>query len=114
MPAVKRIVEGVSGVPANAQRLLCRGRVLADEASMESARVEDGDTLLLVTRAPETEANPNLARDPHAPENAEARGNGRGEGTIGDLSQMITSLLTANPAMLGAVGPAGGGGDRGV
>ena len=108
MPAVKRIVEGVSGVPANAQRLLCRGRVLADEASMESARVEDGDTLLLVTRAPETEANPNLARDPHAPENAEARGNGRGEGTIGDLSQMITSLLTANPAMLGAVGPAGG------
>ena len=78
MPAVKRIVEGVSGVPANAQRLLCRGRVLADEASMESARVEDGDTLLLVTRAPETEANPNLARDPHAPENAEARGNGRG------------------------------------
>ena len=109
---MKELVERVSGVPAATQRLLCRGRVLSDDASMESARVEDGDTLLLVKRAPErTEANPALANDPHAPENAEASGGraGVGGGTIGDLSQMITSLLTSNPAMLGAAMGAGGG-----
>jgi len=111
-PRVKELVERVSGVPAATQRLLCRGRVLSDDASMESARVEDGDTLLLVKRAPErAEANPALANDPHAPENAEASGGraGAGGGTIGDLSQMITSLLTSNPAMLGAAMGAGGG-----
>jgi len=41
-PRVKELVERVSGVPAATQRLLCRGRVLSDDASMESARVEDG------------------------------------------------------------------------
>ena len=108
---MKELVERVSGVPAATQRLLCRGRVLSDDASMESARVEDGDTLLLVKRAPETsgggDPNPALANDPHAPENAE-RGGGRGGtigngGAIGDLSRMITSLLTSNPGMLGAL-----------
>ena len=53
-PRVKELAERVSGVPASTQRLLCRGRVLSDDASMESARVEDGDTLLLVKGAPET------------------------------------------------------------
>ena len=114
---MKELVERVSGVPAATQRLLCRGRVLSDDASMESARVEDGDTLLLVKRAPETsgggDPNPALANDPHAPENAE-RGGGRGGtigngGAIGDLSRMITSLLTSNPGMLGAAMGAGGG-----
>ena len=114
---MKELVERVSGVPASTQRLLCRGRVLSDDASMESARVEDGDTLLLVKRAPETsggtDPNPALANDPHAPENAE-RGGGRGGtigngGAIGDLSRMITSLLTSNPGMLGAAMGAGGG-----
>ena len=105
---MKELIEGVSGVPAATQRLLARGRVLADEASMESARIEDGDTLLLVTAAPEGRANAELARDPHAPENAEGTGNGGNAGLIGDLSQMITSLLTSNPAALGIMGGGSG------
>ena len=105
---MKELIEGVSGVPAATQRLLARGRVLSDESSMESARIEDGDTLLLVTAAPESRANADLARDPHAPENAEGTGNGgNGNGNvrlIGELSQMITSLLTSNPAAMGVMG----------
>jgi len=98
-------VELESGVPASAQRLLCRGRVLADETSMESARVEDGDTLLLVQRAPDganAEGNPNLARDPHAPDNVESRG-AASVGHVGDLTGILTQLLANAGPMVGGI-----------
>lgn len=111
--ALKALVETASGVPASAQRLLCRGRVLADEISMENARVEDGDTLLLVQRAPDAEAgagagaNPNLARDPHAPDNVERRVAGRqgvaSIGDVGDLSGLITQLFANAAPMVGGM-----------
>lgn len=127
---VKAEIERASGVPIDAQRLLCRGRVLNDETSMERARVEDGDTLLLVQSAPAAANDTNTTNDamrddPHAPENVEnsrMRGmmgfpppgtGGTGMGTIGDLSHMIASMLAAVPFSTtgGTGGNAGAGGD---
>ena len=128
---VKAEIERASGVPVDAQRLLCRGRVLCDETNMERARVEDGDTLLMVQSAPPAangedgrdDAREALRDDPHAPENVENRmrgmmgfpppgagtGVGSGMGTIGDLSRMIATMLAAAPFSTGGAGGAGGG-----
>jgi len=132
---VKAEIERASGVPVHAQRLLCRGRVLCDETNMERARVEDGDTLLMVQSAPPAangedgrdDAREALRDDPHAPENVENRmrgmmgfpppgagtGVGSGMGTIGDLSRMIATMLAAAPFSTGGAGGAGGDGGAG-
>ena len=126
---VKAEIERASGVPMDAQRLLCRGRVLNDETNMERARVEDGDTLLLVQSAPAVNdtntTNDALRDDPHAPDNVEnnrMRGMmgfpppgtaGAGMGTIGDLSQMIASMLAAVPFSTTTGGTGGGNGGVG-
>ena len=107
---MKEIVERASGVPATRQRLLARGRVLSDDSSMESARVEDGDTLLLVTSEPDESGGREDGERSAEAGAASEDGQGEQAGVMGDLSSMITSLLTSNPAMLGAMAGSGGSG----
>ncbi|ACO62926.1 predicted protein, partial [Micromonas commoda] len=49
---LKGMIEPVCGVPAATQRLIHRGRVLKDDQRVSSARLTDGDTILLVQRPP--------------------------------------------------------------
>ena len=53
---LKGMIEPVCGVPAATQRLLHRGRVLKDDQRVSSARLTDGDTILLVQRPPDAPA----------------------------------------------------------
>ncbi|CAL6433177.1 predicted protein [Bathycoccus prasinos] len=81
--ALKKLVETKSGVKPAEQRILCRGRLVADETSLSSAPVENNDVLLMVRKAPEsaTARTPEgLRNDPHAPHNRENGMRGRGSG----------------------------------
>ena len=53
---LKGMIEPVCGVPAATQRLIHRGRVLKDDQRVSSARLTDGDTILLVQRPPDSPA----------------------------------------------------------
>lgn len=50
VPALKEHVATLTGVPAENQRLICRGKVLKDDHTLMDYNVEDGHTLHLVTR----------------------------------------------------------------
>ena len=113
--ALKVAVEVASGVPARAQRILCRGRVLMDDTTLSSARVEDGDTLLLV-RASEDVGGGDRGDDASsdAGRRANAEGGGNGTSTLGsaasgnefgDLSNAIAQLFGGS-ALASAVGGA--------
>ena len=101
--ALKKLVETKSGVKPAEQRILCRGRLVADETSLSSAPVENNDVLLMVRKAPEsaTARTPEgLRNDPHAPHNRENGMRGRGSG-----------LRSIEEVMGRAVGGGGGGGE---
>ncbi|CAM6047912.1 unnamed protein product [Sphagnum compactum] len=50
VPALKEHLATVVGVPADNQRLICRGKVLKDDQLLSAYNVEDGHTLHLVAR----------------------------------------------------------------
>ncbi|KAH7433853.1 hypothetical protein KP509_07G089300 [Ceratopteris richardii] len=50
VPALKEQIGGLTGVPPENQRLICRGRVLKDDHKLSDYNVEDGHTLHLVPR----------------------------------------------------------------
>ncbi|KAG0585816.1 hypothetical protein KC19_2G041700 [Ceratodon purpureus] len=52
VPALKEQLASVVGVPAESQRLICRGKVLKDDQLLSAYNVEDGHTLHLVARQP--------------------------------------------------------------
>ena len=75
--ALKKLVETKSGVKPSEQRILCRGRLVADDTSLSSAPVENNDVLLMVRKAPESaqaRTPEGLRNDPHAPHNRENGG----------------------------------------
>ena len=49
---LKRMLEDQCGVAADAQRLICRGRLMSDEARVSEYDVQEGTTLHLVLRRP--------------------------------------------------------------
>ncbi|CAM6036842.1 unnamed protein product [Sphagnum compactum] len=50
VPALKEKLAALVGVPADNQRLICRGKVLKDDQLLSAYNVEDGHTLHLVAR----------------------------------------------------------------
>ncbi|CAM6009484.1 unnamed protein product [Sphagnum balticum] len=50
VPALKEKLAALVGVPADSQRLICRGKVLKDDQLLSAYNVEDGHTLHLVAR----------------------------------------------------------------
>uniref|UniRef100_A0A0C9RMY1 TSA: Wollemia nobilis Ref_Wollemi_Transcript_9874_3873 transcribed RNA sequence n=1 Tax=Wollemia nobilis TaxID=56998 RepID=A0A0C9RMY1_9CONI len=52
IPALKEQIAGLTGVPLERQRLICRGKVLKDDQLLSDYHVEDGHTLHLVVRQP--------------------------------------------------------------
>ncbi|MCO5592733.1 hypothetical protein L7F22_046736 [Adiantum nelumboides] len=62
VPALKDHIATLTGVPAENQRLICRGKVLKDDHTLREYNVEDGHTLHLVTRqVPQPGAAPSSA-----------------------------------------------------
>merc|ERR1712100_478708 len=101
--ALKKLVETKSGVKSSEQRILCRGRLVADDTSLSSAPVENNDVLLMVRKAPElvtATTPPGLRNDPHAPHN---RGNGRVRSTARRVSRDDVVAVTATNAGGGSV-----------
>ena len=84
------------------RRILCRGRLVADDTSLSSAPVENNDVLLMVRKAPElatATTPPGLRNDPHAPHNEMEE---RDHGAAGSREDVVA--VTATNAGGGSVG----------
>ncbi|CAK9237131.1 unnamed protein product [Sphagnum troendelagicum] len=131
VPALKEKLAALVGVPADNQRLICRGKVLKDDQSLSAYNVEDGHTLHLVAR-------PQLPPAGVGPSTAGTEGSGgisdavpaqprnrtgpishsllmgtlnipdTGEGAMPDLSRIISAVL--NSVGIGNVGAQNTGG----
>ncbi|CAK9228459.1 unnamed protein product [Sphagnum troendelagicum] len=126
VPALKEHLATVVGVPADSQRLICRGKVLKDDQLLSAYNVEDGHTLHLVAR-------PLLPPAGTGPSTAGAEGldsslahmaghvshsllmgtiniPDTGEGAMPDLSRIISAVLnTVGIANVGAQNTGGNG-----
>ncbi|KAH9552024.1 hypothetical protein CY35_09G042800 [Sphagnum magellanicum] len=131
VPALKEKLAALVGVPADNQRLICRGKVLKDDQLLSAYNVEDGHTLHLVAR-------PQLPPAGVGPSTAGTEGSGgvsdavpaqsrnrtghishsllmgtlnipdTGEGAMPDLSRIISAVL--NSVGIGNVGAQNTGG----
>lgn len=93
VPALKEHIATLTSVPAENQRLICRGKVLKDDQILSSYNVEDGHTLHLVTRqVPQPGAS--------APSGESSRNAGVGEEQGGGLSDSIPGVSRSRPGQV--------------
>ncbi|KAH9558964.1 hypothetical protein CY35_06G034400 [Sphagnum magellanicum] len=133
VPALKEHLATVVGVPADNQRLICRGKVLKDDQLLSAYNVEDGHTLHLVARPllPPAGTGPSAAgaeasSGPSEVVLAQPRNRAghvshsllmgtinipdTGEGAMPDLSRIISAVLnTVGIANVGAQNTGGNG-----
>ncbi|KAH8958632.1 hypothetical protein BDL97_06G035400 [Sphagnum fallax] len=133
VPALKEHLATVVGVPADSQRLICRGKVLKDDQLLSAYNVEDGHTLHLVARPllPPAGTGPSTAgaeasSGPSEVVLAQPRNRAghvshsllmgtinipdTGEGAMPDLSRIISAVLnTVGIANVGAQNTGGNG-----
>ncbi|CAM6021903.1 unnamed protein product [Sphagnum balticum] len=126
VPALKEHLATVVGVPADNQRLICRGKVLKDDQLLSAYNVEDGHTLHLVARPllPPAGTGPSAA-GAEGLDSSLAHMAGHvshsllmgtinipdtGEGAMPDLSRIISAVLnTVGIANVGAQNTGGNG-----
>ncbi|XP_024524635.1 large proline-rich protein BAG6-like [Selaginella moellendorffii] len=84
VPALKEQLQELVGIPAQDQRLICRGRVLKDDQLLSAYNVEDGHTLHLVAR-PQPQSGETQAQADQASAQGQADPNQQGRGVTHSL-----------------------------